>query len=148
MQEVNSKATKKYGFEKDTWVQTEKATHEAWASLIATDPKAAQLIHILVALADKNNAVMVSRSILAERAGMGLSTVKRALEVLTRNNWIQALTVGSKTDVKVYVINSRVSWSTARSKLPQAEFTATIILSETSKEVTQDATPLMNTRIF
>src|SRR3546814_3456383 len=31
------------------WVQTERAAHEAWASLIEKAPKAAQLMHILTA---------------------------------------------------------------------------------------------------
>ena len=35
---------------KKTWVQTERAAHEAWAGLIARAPRAAMLLHHFVAL--------------------------------------------------------------------------------------------------
>src|SRR3546814_7407962 len=43
------------------WVQTERAAHEAWASLIEKAPKAAQLMHILTARVGEHNAVVVSQ---------------------------------------------------------------------------------------
>ena len=43
-----------------TWVQTERAGHEAWAQLIAHAPRAAQLLHILVANMDKSGALIAS----------------------------------------------------------------------------------------
>src|SRR3546814_6743754 len=47
------------------WVQTERAAHEAWASLIEKAPKAAQLMHILTARVGEHNAVVVSQKTLA-----------------------------------------------------------------------------------
>lgn len=43
-----------------TWVQTERTAHEAWSALIGRKPKAAQLMHLLVANMGKDGAVVVS----------------------------------------------------------------------------------------
>ncbi len=40
-----------------TWVQTERAGHEAWAQLIAHAPRAAPLLHILGAHMDHSASV-------------------------------------------------------------------------------------------
>jgi hypothetical protein len=41
-----------------TWVQTERAAHEAWAALIGRQPRAAALLHLLVANMDRSGALL------------------------------------------------------------------------------------------
>ena len=43
-----------------TWVQTERAAHEAWGNLTMKSPRAAALMHQLVANMGHQNAVVVS----------------------------------------------------------------------------------------
>ncbi len=43
---------------KGTWVQTERAAHEAWAGLMRESPNAAMLMHLLVARVGDQNAVV------------------------------------------------------------------------------------------
>ncbi|MGM0859095.1 MAG: hypothetical protein ACQEW0_18870, partial [Pseudomonadota bacterium] len=47
-----------------TWVQTERASHEAWGQLIAKAPMAARLAHVLVAHMSESNAVVASQTTL------------------------------------------------------------------------------------
>src|SRR3546814_10766428 len=52
------------------WVQTDRASHEAWARLSASNPKAGALLHLLAARVGDNNAVVVSHKTLAELLGV------------------------------------------------------------------------------
>ena len=58
--------TEFWGSGVDPRVQTERAGHEAWAQLIAHAPRAAQLLHILVANMDKSGALIASQATLAK----------------------------------------------------------------------------------
>src|SRR3546814_12553640 len=51
------------------WVQTDRASHEAWARLRASNPKAGALLHLLAARVGDNNAVVVKigRALCRER---------------------------------------------------------------------------------
>src|SRR3546814_11515597 len=57
------------------WVQTERAAHEAWASLIEKAPKAAQLMHLLTARVGEHNAVVVSQKTRSEERRVGKECV-------------------------------------------------------------------------
>src|SRR3546814_5429720 len=60
------------------WVQTDRASHEAWARLSASNPKAGALLHLLAARVGDNNAV-VSHKTLAELLGVrSITTIKTA----------------------------------------------------------------------
>lgn len=52
-----------------TWVQTERAAHEAWGDLTLKSPRAATLMHKLVALMGHQNAVVVPQKTLAKLRG-------------------------------------------------------------------------------
>src|SRR3546814_2242583 len=61
------------------WVQTDRASHEAWARLSASNPKAGGLLHLLAARVGDNNAVVVSHKTLAELLGVrSITTIKTA----------------------------------------------------------------------
>src|SRR5428012_7874 len=72
------------------FVQTERATHEAWARLILQNNRSAQLMHVLCSqLDDATNAVVASQKTLAKLMGCSDRTVRNALTPLIEGQWIQ-----------------------------------------------------------
>lgn len=110
-----------------TWVQTERAAHEAWATLIDQSPQAAKIMHILTARIEDHNAVVVSQDTLAKLAKASRRTVQRALTVLRDGNWIDIRQIGPNGTVNAYVINDRVAWADRRDNLRLSIFSATVI---------------------
>src|SRR3546814_17314296 len=91
------------------WVQTERAAHEAWASLIEKAPKAAQLMHILTARVGEHNAVVVRHTTLAALMKFSRCTVQSALDVLAEARWIAIRPIGSHVTVNAHIINDRIA---------------------------------------
>jgi dihydroxyacetone kinase DhaKLM complex PTS-EIIA-like component DhaM len=115
------------------WVQTERQAHEAWASLISRKPRAAELLHHLVAQMNKQNAVVVAQSTLAQLMGRSIDTVQRAISVLVAERWIQVVHIGKGKEA-AYVVNDRVAWSDRRDKLCLSSFSATVVASIADQE--------------
>lgn len=121
-----------------TWVQTERAAHEAWANLCSKQPRAAALLHTLVANMDRRGALVISQSALAELMGCSVATLKRAISALKAGRWIQTIRIGSERGgALAYVVNSRVAWGDKRENLRFARFDAVVYASAT--EQTEDA---------
>jgi hypothetical protein len=110
-----------------TWVQTERKAHEAWAKLIATAPKAAMLLHHLVARMGNGNAVVVSQQTLAGLMGVNVRTVQRAVAQLRSGRWLQTVQVGQSGTVNAYIVNSMVAWGQPRDQLHLAHFSAVVV---------------------
>lgn len=128
-----------------TWVQTERAAHEAWSALIGRKPKAAQLMHLLVANMGKDAAVATSQATLASLMDVSLNTVKRALTVLVEEHWIDVVRVGSERGgVNAYVVNRRVAWADKRENQRYAAFDARILVREAEQDapIADDRPPL------
>lgn len=115
---------------KGTWVQTDRATHEAWAALSIQHPAASGLLHFLTARVGEHNAVVVSQRTLAEATGMSLSTVKRAIAVLRAGNWVEVRQIGPTGTAAAYVLNDRVAWSGPREGIRYSLFSAAVIVSD------------------
>lgn len=111
------------------WVQTEREAHEAWASLIGKAPKAAQLMHVLVARVGPHNAVVISQKVLQQLMGCSRPTVQRALDVLSGDRWIEVRQIGDRGTVNAYVLNDRVVWNGPRDGIRHSLFSATVVLS-------------------
>src|SRR3546814_3134122 len=93
-------------------------SHEAWARLSASNPKAGALLHLLAARVGDNNAVVVSHKTLAELLGVGsITTIKTAITALVSGNWIEVRRIGENGTVNAYVLNDRVVWSGPREGL-------------------------------
>lgn len=120
--ELGTPATHKPG----QWVQTERKAHEAWASLISRKPRAAELMHHLVAKMGQQNAVVVSQSLLAKIMGRSVETVKRAVRDLVAERWIQVVRIGKGKEA-AYVVNDRVAWGQPRDQLRLSVFSATVV---------------------
>ena len=130
-----------------TWVQTERAAHEAWAGLIGRKPKAAQLLHLLVANMGRNGAVVTSQATLATLMGVSVNTVKRSLTVLGAENWVDIVRVGSERGgVNAYVVNRRDAWADKRSNQRYAAFDARILVSTDEQDASTIAVDRPNLR--
>lgn len=117
-----------------TWVQTERASHDAWADLVRSNARAAALLHKLVANMDRTGAVVASRGTLAKLLGCSEATIKRAAADLRAERWIEVVQLGGKGGVNAYVVNSRVAWADSRDRLPGAAFTARVLAARDEQE--------------
>lgn len=112
------------------WVQTERAAHEAWATLIQKAPKAAQLMHILTARVGEHNAVVVSQKTLSSLMKCSRRTIQRAVDVLVEDRWIEVRQIGENGTVNAHIINDRVAWSGKREGIRYSLFSASVIVSD------------------
>lgn len=112
------------------WVQTERAAHEAWAALMRSSPRAAELMHHLVARVGEHNAVVISQDDLARMMGKSKRTVIRAAQDLADANWIEVRQVGKSGGVNAYVINDRIAWSGKRDGIRYSLFSASVVVSD------------------
>jgi hypothetical protein len=124
-----------------TWVQTERATHEAWGRLTTRSPRAAAMAHYLVAHMERTGAVVASYATLSKITGMSVATVRRAIDDLKADRWIEVVQIGGKGGANAFVINSRVAWAMGRDKLHMAAFTARVI-ADAEEQSQLDDTPL------
>jgi hypothetical protein len=117
------------------WVQTERKAHEAWAKLIARKPRAAELLHHLVAQMGHQNAVVVPQNVLAKLMGRSVDTVQRAVRDLVAERWIQVVRLGKGKEA-AYVVNDRVAWGQPRDQLCLSVFSATVVADIEDQETT------------
>lgn len=117
-----------------TWVQTERKAHEAWAQLTMKSPRAAAVMHTLVANMGHQNAVVIGQKTLAKLVGCSLRTVQYALADLERDLWIQIVQIGSSGTVNAYVINSEIAWAESRDQIHRLSvFSAQVIADATDQ---------------
>jgi hypothetical protein len=109
------------------WVQTERKAHEAWASLITRKPRAAILMHHLVAQMGHQNAVVISQKTLAKLMGVTDRTVRTAISDLVMERWIQVVKMNGPGTVAAYVVNDRVAFQGKRENLRYSIFSATVV---------------------
>lgn len=120
--------------ERQTWVQTDRRAHEAWGRLVHQSPRAAALLHTLVAHMDQSAAVVCSYATLAELSGMSYATIRRAVADLKAGQWIQTVQIGGKGGGLAFVVNSRVAWAARREHLGMAVFSAQVVALSTEQE--------------
>lgn len=112
------------------WVQTERAAHEAWSSLIRRSPTAARLMHLLVARVGDHNAVVVSQPTLAGLLNCHVNTVAKAIRLLSDDHWIEIRRVGGSGTTNAYVLNDRVAWVGPRDGIRYSLFSAAVVVSD------------------
>ena len=112
-----------------TWVQTERVAHEAWARLATRAPKAAAVMHLLVARMGPNNLVRANQGELAKTVGCSRSTIQEALYRLRDMKWIHIEEVESGAQ-RVYVVNARLAWFGTRVPMTACLFAAPMDLME------------------
>ena len=118
------------------WVQTERKAHEAWANLIGRKPRAAMLLHHLVAQMGHQNAVVVPQKVLAKLMKCSQETVKRAVADLVAERWVQVVKLNGPGTVNAYVVNDRVAWGQPRDQLRLSAFSATVVADHDDQDPT------------
>lgn len=113
---------------KQTFVQVERDALAAMGDLIRRSPSAARVLALLCSMMDKTNAVAISHQLLAERTGCGLTTIKRSIDLLVDDNWIEVWRLGKSGTVNAYVVNSRVAWADRRDNKQHAIFAAQVVV--------------------
>lgn len=121
---------------RQTWVQTEREAHVQWGRLAMSKPRAAAVMHQLVALMDRENAVVISLATLEKLTGVSQRTIQRALKDLEDAHWVQIVQLGARGTVNAYIINERVAWADYRDNKRFAKFSATIIANADEQSAT------------
>ena len=93
-------------------------------------PRAAELLHLLVARVGTHNAVIISQKTLAALMGRHVNTVSTAIKQLAAERWIEVRQVGDRGTVNAYVVNDRVAWRGHRDGIRYSLFSASVVISE------------------
>lgn len=109
-----------------TFVQTDRASHEAWAHLTANKPTASAVLHLLTASVGDKNAVVTSQKTIAKILGKTDRTVRTAIGDLEDGNWLQVIRIGAGREC-AYVLNDRVAWADKRDNLRLSLFSAEVL---------------------
>ena len=120
---------------RNSWVQTERKAHEAWAALISKKPRAAQLMHHLVAYMGEKNAVVISQKLLGQIMGVTDRTVRSAIVDLVSDKWISVVKLNGPGTVSAYIVNDQVAWGESRNNLHLSVFSANIVADRAEQEV-------------
>jgi hypothetical protein len=72
---------------------------------------------------------------------MSVSTVRRAIDDLKADRWLEVVQVGGKGGANAFIINSRVAWAQSRGNLWMAGFSARVI-ADRDEQAQIDTTPL------
>ncbi len=113
-----------------SWVQTDRAGHEAFARLVMRRPRAASLMHVLISRMGEHNAVVTSQKNLARLLGCHVNTIIRALRDLESDRWIEVRQIGGTGSINAYVVNDRVAWHGPRDGIRHSLFSATVLVSD------------------
>lgn len=115
-----------------TWVQTERAAHEAWAHFLSLKGAvaASRVMHLLLARMGDNNAVVISQKAIAGLLSCDVRTVRRAVSMLKEHNWLEIRQIGDRGTVNAYVVNDRVAWTGKREGIRYSLFSAAVVISE------------------
>lgn len=99
------------------------------------------MAHFLVANMERNGAIVASYATLAKITGMSVATVRRAIDDLKADRWIEVVQIGGKGGANAFVVNERVAWAMGRDQKHMAVFSATI-LADRGEQQQLDTTPL------
>lgn len=124
------------------FVQIERKAHADWGKLAMKSPAAASLMHHLVHLMDKQNAVVVSQKTLASLVGCTRATIVRAVELLRDQRWIDVVKLHGPGQCAAYVVNSEVAWCDTRDNKRLALFTARVVADAEDQDADAPTTPL------
>lgn len=113
-----------------TWVQVDRKAMERWARLTMDSPRAAAVMQVMVSRMGRNNALVASQATLAGYSGCSVATLKRALDVLRSQGWLDVKRIGPTGTACAYIVNSRVAWSGPRDGIRYALFDATVLISD------------------
>lgn len=120
-----------------TFTQSELLVHEEWAHFTIASPNASALVHLLIRLAGRDDAVVASQRTLAARLGVSPQTVMRAVKAAEEAGYVEVVRLGAtSTGACAYRLNSRVHWTKERNT-PEyfSSFKATVVASSSEQVV-------------
>lgn len=88
-------------------VQIKRKALEDLAGLATRKPKAAALLHRLIARMDSKNTVVVSQETLSKLVGCSLKTIQFVIAVLVEEDWI-SVEPSDLNSMAAYVVNDRI----------------------------------------
>ena len=118
--------------QRGTWVQTERAAHEAWAMFLGLPGSlnASRVLHLLIARVEDHNAVVMSQKTMADLLRVTDRSIRTALKVLEADRWIEVRQIGERGTVNAYVLNRNVVWTGPRDGIRYALFSAAVVVSD------------------
>jgi len=120
------------------WLQVEKKVGQELQRLAIKHPSAMGTLLYLVNNMGRNNALVVSQAVIAEKVGIGRQAVSTAVKTLSKHNFIEVVKVGN---LCVYRVNTRVAWQGHRGER-YAHFHADVIAVEKEQTGIDDQAPL------
>ena len=121
-----------------TWVQTERAAHEAWIGLIDRSPLAAKIMHLFANRVGDKNAVVISQGTIAQLLKAHRRSVNRAIALLEQDRWIEVRQIGVNATVNAYVLNDRAVWHGSRDGIRYALFSAAVVVGADEQPDAED----------
>lgn len=121
------------------WLQVEKKIGQELQRLAIKHPSAMGTLLYLINNMGRNNALVVSQAVIADKVGIGRQAVSGAIKVLSKHKFIEVVKVGN---LCVYRVNTKVAWQGNRGER-YAHFMADVIAveKEQGSEI-DDQTPL------
>jgi hypothetical protein len=115
-----------------TWIQTERALHEAWSKFLALRGAlaASRVMHLFLSRLGKHNAVVISQKTIAALLECDERTVRRAVKMLADYHFIEIRQIGDRGTVNAYVVNTNVAWTGPRDGIRYALFSAAVVISD------------------
>ena len=89
------------------YVQVTRGYISEMRQLSRRSPLAHSILWLLVERMNKTNAVVISQQALAELLDSHKGSISRAVKLLSQENWIQIVKIGTSN---AYVVNSTVVW--------------------------------------
>ena len=108
------------------WLQLEKKVGQELQKLALKHPAAMATLMYLANNMGRNNALAVSQAVIAQKVGVTITAVNRAIKTLDQHRFIEVVKVGN---LCVYRVNTRVAWQGHRGER-FAYFTADVIAIE------------------
>ncbi|HDR9189371.1 helix-turn-helix domain-containing protein [Burkholderia cepacia] len=98
---------------------------------VSDNPKAVELILLLIERMDGTNSIVASRKTLSDLLGHSERTINRSIAYLKEK---QIITTSRSGGSVVIHVNSKVSWKKGRGKFNFAKLNATVLLSESEQD--------------
>jgi hypothetical protein len=111
------------------WLQLEKKVAQELQKLALKYPCAMATLMYLASNMGRNNALAVSQAVIAQRVGVTITSVNRAIKTLDQHRFIEVVKVGN---LCVYRVNTRVAWQGNRGER-YAHFMADVIAIESEQ---------------
>jgi hypothetical protein len=108
------------------WLQVEKKVGQELQRLALKHPAAMSTLMYFMNNMGRNNALVVSQAVIAQKVGVTITAINRAIKTLDKHRFIEVVKVGN---LCVYRVNTRVAWQGNRGE-KYAYFSADVIAFE------------------